>query len=191
MSADTLSAFVANAEDHHATVHRVAPHAVTGTVADLIDPPAVGVRLPHGLDFPDAVATDPTPADLDAANTGVTAARLAIADYGTVVLESDAAGSEAVSLFPERHVAVVRAADVVPGMREAMAALGDRLREGASAVLATGPSATADMGDLVIGAHGPREVDVVLVESDGGGGEPGAADARGDDVAVDGGDADE
>lgn len=164
MSSDTLSAFVASAEDHHASVHRSAPDAVAGTVSDLIDPPAVGVRLPDGLDLPEGVATDPTPAELDAANTGVTAARLAIADYGTVVLESDAAGSEAVSLFPERHVAVVRADDVVPGMREAMAALGDRLRDGASEVLATGPSATADMGDLVIGAHGPREVEIVLVE---------------------------
>jgi len=164
MSSDTLSAFVASVEDHHASVHRSAPDAVAGTVADLIDPPAVGVRLPDGLGLPEGVATDPTPAELDAANTGVTAARLAIADYGTVVLESDAAGSEAVSLFPERHVAVVRAGDVVPGMREAIGRLGGRLRDGASAVLATGPSATADMGDLVIGAHGPREVEVVLVE---------------------------
>lgn len=164
MSVDTLAAFVDNVERHHATVHRVAPEAVTETVADLLDPPAVGVRLPWDLSLPESVAVDPTPADLDAANTGVTAATLAIADYGTVALEADAAGSEAVSLFPERHVVVVRASDVVPGMAEAVAHLGGRLRDGASAVLATGPSATADMGDLVIGAHGPREVDVVLVE---------------------------
>ncbi|MFC6785877.1 lactate utilization protein C [Halobaculum halobium] len=164
MSADMLSAFVDSAERHHATVHRVAPEEVTATIARLVEAPAVGVALPWGLDLPEAVATDPTPADLDAAETGVTAARLAIADYGSVVLESDAAGSEAVSLFPERHVAVVRAGDVVPGMREAIERLGDRLRDGASAVLATGPSATADMGDLVIGAHGPRAVEIVLVE---------------------------
>jgi L-lactate dehydrogenase complex protein LldG len=31
-------------------------------------------------------------------------------------------------------------------------------------VFATGPSATADMGELVYGAHGPREVAVLLVE---------------------------
>ncbi|SHH27854.1 LutC/YkgG family protein [Halobaculum gomorrense] len=191
MSADTISAFVATAEEHHATVHRVPPDAVAGTVDDLIDPPAVGVRLPDGPELPDAVATDPTPGELDAANTGVTAASLAVADYGTVVLEADAAGSEAVSLFPERHVVILRTGDVVTGMREAMSALGDRLRDGASAVLATGPSATADMGDLVIGAHGPREVEVVLVESDSGGGERMPADAGDEDVAVDGGSADE
>ena len=125
---------------------------------------------------PRSASTDPTPTELDAATSGVTAASLAVADYGSVVLESDAAGSEAVSLFPEHHVAVLRATDVVPGMREAVGRLGDRLRDGASAVIATGPSATADMGALVIGAHGPREVDVVLVEEAGGGaaGEGGA-----------------
>lgn len=166
MSADTLSAFVANAERHHTTVHRVAPGDATATIASLVDPPAVGVAFPSpwDVDLPNSVDTDPTPANLDAAATGVTAARLAIADYGTVVLEADAAGSESISLFPERHVAVVRADDVVPGMREAIERLGGRLRDGASAVLATGPSATADMGDLVIGAHGPREVEIVLLE---------------------------
>ena len=171
MTADTLSTFVDAVERHHASVHRVAPDEVTSTITSLVDAPAVGVPLSPswGIDLPDAVDTDLTPADLDAAATGVTAASLAVADYGTVVLESDAAGSEAVSLFPERHVAVVRAEDVVPGMREAIGRLGDRLRGGASAVLATGPSATADMGELVIGAHGPREVDIVLVESAGDG----------------------
>ncbi|MFC7096100.1 LutC/YkgG family protein [Halobaculum marinum] len=178
MTTDTRSAFVDNVERHHATVHRVAPEGVADAVAAVLDPPAVGVSLPDGLDLPPSVVTDPTPADLDAAATGVTAASLGIADYGTVVLAADAAGSEQVSLFPERHVVVLRATDLVPGMREAVGALGDRLRDGASAVLATGPSATADMGDLVIGAHGPREVDVVLVE------EPDDTEGAGDDTAT-------
>jgi L-lactate dehydrogenase complex protein LldG len=42
--------------------------------------------------------------------------------------------------------------------------LGEVLRETrGSAVLATGPSATADMGALVQGAHGPKEVHVVVI----------------------------
>jgi L-lactate dehydrogenase complex protein LldG len=31
-------------------------------------------------------------------------------------------------------------------------------------VLATGPSATADMGELVLGAHGPESVHVVILD---------------------------
>jgi len=49
-------------------------------------------------------------------------------------------------------------------MSDAFAWLGPRARdESIDVVLATGPSATADMGGLVHGAHGPKEVHVVLL----------------------------
>ena len=98
------------------------------------------------------------------ARTGVTAAALGVADYGSVVLRSDREGTEPVSLYVDRHVAVVRASDVVPDMPAAFERLGPLLRDGASAVLATGPSATADMGALVKGAHGPKTVHVVVLD---------------------------
>jgi L-lactate dehydrogenase complex protein LldG len=135
------------------------------TVEGLLEPPAVAVPL-DGIDctLPAAVNEEPTTSDLDAARTGVTPAVLGVADYGSVLLESDAAGTEPVSVYPERHVAVLRAADVVPDMPAAFDRLGPRIREHrGSIVFATGPSATADMGDLVLGAHGPKEVHVVLV----------------------------
>jgi L-lactate dehydrogenase complex protein LldG len=49
-------------------------------------------------------------------------------------------------------------------MPEAFDWLGDEFRaKRDSVVLATGPSATADMGALVQGAHGPKTVDIILV----------------------------
>lgn len=133
----------------------------------LVAPPTVGAPLPFddvslaALD----VALDPTPDQLEAAQTGVTAARMGIADYGSVVIESAADATEAASLFPETHVAVLRATDVVQDMATAFEALGALLREDPrSFVLATGPSATADMGALVKGAHGPTEVHVLILE---------------------------
>jgi len=49
-------------------------------------------------------------------------------------------------------------------MADAFAWLGPRAREeDIDVILATGPSATADMGGLVRGAHGPKEVHVVLL----------------------------
>jgi L-lactate dehydrogenase complex protein LldG len=102
---------------------------------------------------------------LDQARTGVSAARLAIASYGSLVLDYDGAG-EAVSLLPTRHVAVVRATDVVPDMKAAFQRIGPLLRaRPSSLVLATGPSATADMGALVRGAHGPETVHVLILET--------------------------
>ncbi|EMA41143.1 LutC/YkgG family protein [Halobiforma nitratireducens] len=125
----------------------------------------VGTPLPFSsASLPDWVDDEPTPETLETATTGVTAASLGIADYGSVVLPSTAEGSEPVSLFPELHVPVLRESDLVADMPTAIERLGPELRAGRSAIVATGPSATADMGALVTGAHGPKDVHVVLLE---------------------------
>ncbi|OYR41538.1 MULTISPECIES: LUD domain-containing protein [unclassified Halorubrum] len=142
--------------------------------AELIDEaagdPAVGVELDAGS-LPDRIETDPTTAEFRAAHTGVTDASLGVAAYGSVAIEADAAGTEPVSLFVDRHVVVLREADLVPDMPDAFEWLGPKARdESVDVVFATGPSATADMGGLVHGAHGPKEVHVVLLrEGDAGG----------------------
>lgn len=127
--------------------------------------PAVGAPLDlDGLSLPESVVVHPTSDQLIAASTGVTAARLGIAEYGTVVIQSRPDGDEPISLYPERHVAVLRESDLVPDMASAIEWLADEFEAGRdSAVLATGRSATADMGAMVYGVHGPREVHVVLV----------------------------
>ncbi|WP_436907731.1 LUD domain-containing protein [Halosimplex marinum] len=153
-------------------------HAAGGefeaVLASHLGDPAVGVPL-DGVDASLSgtdVTVDPTPAALKRAHTGVTPAAFAVADYGSVVLPSTPAGAELVSLYVERHVAVLDADRVVPGMAEAFERFGEQARDGelGSNVVATGPSATADMGDLVRGAHGPSDVRVVVV---------GAADEQG------------
>lgn len=147
-------------------MRRTTPASFEADLVDVVTDPAVGAPLPFDdLSLPDAVPAVSTTADLSGARTGVSAASLGVADYGSVVLESDPDGTEPVSLFPERHVAVLRAADVVSRLADALDELGPRIRDSrSSAVFATGPSATADMGELVYGAHGPREVAVLLVE---------------------------
>ncbi len=162
-TAARLDRFRAGLDRHAVTVTETTPETFDADLADALAPPVVGVALPFpGLALP-ASAARPTPAALDDAVTGVTAARLGIADYGSVALRGGD-GTEPASLFVERHVVVLRAADVVDGMADALAALGPRIRaDRSSHVLATGPSATADMGDLVLGAHGPAEVHLLLV----------------------------
>ena len=136
-------------------------------LADVVEPPAVGAPLPFedlSLEGADVVL-DPTPAQIEAARTGVTAAHMAIADYGSILIRSRPDATEAASLFSDLHVAVLRASDLVPDMTAALGRLGPALRERPmSTILATGPSATADMGALVKGAHGPMSVHVILVE---------------------------
>lgn len=134
-------------------------------LADAIRSKAVGSPLPfEGVSLPESVITDPTPVELDAATTGVTAAALGVAEYGSVVVRTTPEGDEPVSLYPDRHVAVLRERDLVAGMDDAFAWFGETIRANrGSFVVATGPSATADMGALVRGAHGPSETHVVVL----------------------------
>jgi L-lactate dehydrogenase complex protein LldG len=162
---DTYDRFADSAAEYDVTVTRTAVESLPETIADTIEGRAVAAPLPwEDCTLPDSVTTDPTPRELDEAVTGVTAASLAVADYGSIVLEPTPEGSEPVSLFPDLHVVVLREHDIVPDMAAAFEWFGERFREtGGSAIVATGPSATADMGALVRGAHGPKEVHAVVV----------------------------
>lgn len=133
-----------------------------------IEGAAVGAPLPFeklSLEV-SGVTTEPTPAEIKSAQTGVTGAHMGVADYGSLVIRGGPDATEAVSLFPGLHVAVLRASDVVPDVHSALKKLGPAFRDDQmSVILATGPSATADMGALVRGAHGPKHVHVLIVET--------------------------
>lgn len=128
--------------------------------------PIVGVPFPfEDVSLPDSIPRAERSDAVKEASTGVTAGTLGIAPYGSVVLESRPPETEPVSLYADTHVAVVRSEDIVDSMSDAFAELGPRLREtGGNAIVATGPSATADMGALVRGVHGPSDVHVVIVK---------------------------
>jgi len=167
MSTDHVGTFETSLSGLADSCHRVPPEAFADALEAVVEAPAVGAPLPfEAVSLDDApVTTDFDAADLQAAETGVTPAGLGIADYGTVTMHSTAAGDELVGLYSDRHVAVVHADDVVPDMAAAFERLGTEFDDGRrTQVLATGPSATADMGGLIQGVHGPKEVHVVVVE---------------------------
>jgi L-lactate dehydrogenase complex protein LldG len=166
MGTDTVTTFEESLE--RLDVERTATAAtdVHGVLEDVCATPTVGSSLPFdGVSLPEWVDDTPTPEDLRDAETGISAASIGIADYGSVVLPARPDGSEPVSLFSDTHVAILRTSDIVPGIPEALARLGDEFRAGNdTAIIATGPSATADMGSLVTGAHGPKGVHVVMLD---------------------------
>ena len=163
MSTESLSTFESSVPGE---VHRTTAADAEEAIADAISDPAIGTALPlDGLSLPASVGTDLSPSALRAAETGVTPATLGVAAYGPVAIPSTADGTELVSLYTSRHVAVVAASDVVADMPAAYERLGEDAAAGTDTqILATGPSATADMGTLVQGVHGPSETHVVLVE---------------------------
>jgi L-lactate dehydrogenase complex protein LldG len=96
---------------------------------------------------------------------GITGCFCAIAETGTLVLLSGEATPATTSLVPETHVAVVSVARIVRNMEEAWALL--RKEHGAmprSVNFISGPSRTADIEQtLVLGAHGPYRVHIILI----------------------------
>lgn len=98
---------------------------------------------------------------------GITDVFCAIAETGTLMTLSGARTPPVTSLLPETHIAVLRAAQIVPSMEEAW----QRLRETPdypprAVSCISGPSRTADIEQtLTFGAHGPYRVHVILVHS--------------------------
>ncbi len=101
----------------------------------------------------------------DDGETGIDHADLLIADTGTVVRTYASREESRVSLVPPRSVFLATPDLIVPGLPEALDRLTDLHRAGpAYTVFVTGPSRTADIEkQLVIPAHGPRELVVALI----------------------------
>jgi L-lactate dehydrogenase complex protein LldG len=113
----------------------------------------------------EADARKPTGTD----RVGVTGCFCAIAETGTLLQLSGAGRPASTSLLPDTHIAIVPAGRIVHGMEEAWALVRSecgRLPRAANFI--SGPSRTADIEQtLVLGAHGPYRVHIVIVHADG------------------------
>ncbi len=107
--------------------------------------------------------------DVAAACVGVTSADCCVADSATLVMKTRPGQPRSVSLVPSVHVAVMREEGVIADLRELYALLGHdpAWRDeglGNCMTFISGPSKTADIeAQMVHGAHGPRELHLVLV----------------------------
>ncbi|MGE0358004.1 MAG: lactate utilization protein C [Burkholderiales bacterium] len=118
-----------------------------------------------GLDWAGAgVAYEARPATGDD-RTGLTGCFCAVAETGTVLLLSAPQMPKVNALLPETHVCVVRADRILDTMEDSFARLREEAGEPPRAVFfVSGPSRTADIEQtIVIGAHGPYRVHVVIV----------------------------
>ncbi|MFB7668700.1 lactate utilization protein C [Kitasatospora sp. NPDC056138] len=167
---NTVALFAERVADYRATVTRTDRAGLSDAIAAaLARHDARNLALPGG--FPVALLpvgswewhTEPLdiPA-LDALDGAITLAAAGIAVTGTIVLDAGPGqGRRALTLVPDYHLCVIRAEQIADDVPDALA----RLDPTRPLTFISGPSATSDIElDRVEGVHGPRTLDVIIVD---------------------------
>ncbi len=166
------AARLVGAEIHEVTDVTAAAECIAKRAAGpiLLPPFASGLRLGLGEALRQAGARviegDLRPS-APSSPAGVTGANFAIAETGTVVLESTSEAVRLASTLPERHFVLLDPRKVVDDGDAAIPHLRTFHQRQERNYLAyiTGPSRTADIERvLTIGVHGPRELHILLLE---------------------------
>jgi len=154
-------------------------HALTRIITELkhtpLNPRRVAVSDAEGLErlvrliaVELEVTTMPSTADLFNIDIGITTAQGAIAETGTLILDSSRERNRLISLVPPVHIAIVSASEIYSTLGEALSVLHND-KQSVSSVLTfvTGPSRTADIElTLTIGVHGPQELYVIILDDE-------------------------
>jgi iron-sulfur cluster protein len=157
--------------DYNATLSEAYPDEIAETIAALLSKrSSSSVAIP--TDLPPSWLVGPemhvyrdepalTIKQLDAIDSTISGCAVAIAETGTIVLDSGPTqGRRALSLVPDHLIIVVREDQVVEIVPEAIA----RVQSDTAQTWISGPSATSDIElERVEGVHGPRRLDVVLL----------------------------
>lgn len=175
--AQSVDLLAENLADYRAIVHRCTADDLAVTIAGMLAARGTKtVLVPPGLEpswlaeteadqVPDRIEN--TPHELDRIDSVVTACAVAVAETGTIVLDgSPDQGRRRITLVPDHHICVVRVPEqVVSSVPQAL----ERLDPARPLTWISGPSATSDIElDRVEGVHGPRTLEVVLVEDGSG-----------------------
>lgn len=107
---------------------------------------------------------DPSDEQLSTASVGISDAFAGVASSGSVCIAMGPPLVAAASLLMPLHIVILSAARIVARPRDlfepgCLGGLGLRR----NLVFITGPSATADMGPLVRGVHGPHRLQILVV----------------------------
>lgn len=104
--------------------------------------------------------------DLERCDAGLTECEALIAQTGTVLVSAPSAGGRALSVLPPHHVVLARREQVVPDLTAAFQRVQAKFMDKFPSFLSfiSGPSRTGDIERiLVLGAHGPKRLTVLLL----------------------------
>ena len=114
--------------------------------------------------------TGPDPEGILKADLGISDAGLGIAETGSLLIHLDAPDTRLITMLPPIHIALLQREDLVESLEEGLLITRHRTlhaqAQGQPSYISwvTGPSRTGDIEHvLTIGAHGPKELFIILV----------------------------
>ena len=108
-----------------------------------------------------------TDKDFDMAEVGITSCEALIARNGSVMVSNKQASGRRLSIYPHHHIVIARTGQLVLDLKDAFQLIKNKYGTNMPSMISTitGPSRTADIEKtLVLGAHGPKEIFVFLVD---------------------------
>ncbi len=173
---DLVNQFLLSAVDSVATVEKIArtPEALNeALLKEIADEQFVLLSQPDDIDKElfslfeknEKVITYPTGEQLKTIRTGITDSFCAVAKTGSVCVSVNKYLTSAISMLTRKHIVVVDSRTIVPRPADLFS---ENYLEGKglskSFSFITGPSATADMGPLVRGVHGPGQIHIIVLD---------------------------
>ncbi len=101
------------------------------------------------------------------ARIGITRCEYLIARLGTVMVSSRLSPGRKITVYPEIHLVLGYTSQLVPDLKQALAGIKKKYKDDYPSMISliSGPSRTADIEKtLVMGAHGPKELYVFLID---------------------------
>ena len=118
----------------------------------------------HDYDSLREMAANERREQMVAADMGISSADLAVGESGSLLVCARPGQERVASLLPPVHVAMIKSAQIVPDLIDAIAWLSNQTDLPSNVALITGPSKTGDIElQLTTGVHGPGIWHVVIV----------------------------
>jgi L-lactate dehydrogenase complex protein LldG len=102
------------------------------------------------------------------ADVGITYCEALVARNGSVLVSNGTAAGRRLSIYPHIHIVIAYTSQLVLDLKDGFKVLKEKYPENMPSMVSniTGPSRTADIEKtLVLGAHGPKELYVFLLEN--------------------------
>lgn len=108
-----------------------------------------------------------TDKDFEMAEVGITMCEALIARNGSIMVSNYNEAGRRLSIFPHHHIVIARTGQLVMDLKDAFKLIKNKYGTKIPSMISTitGPSRTADIEKtLVLGAHGPKELFVFLID---------------------------